>query len=200
MDNIFDYLDWRGDLPFSVSPFNEIDNYIVAKIGCCDFDGIVPEDAQAVPIGEALDTYFAAVGADVRFGVLCSAKLAPLLRRLPETPRFRDLTLSGFVRRALPERTEQFSALTVSIPDGTHYVSFRGTDDTLYAWKEDCMMALRPAGRGGLSGVGGLGLRRGAARRRPFKGRQPRGVRGGKRAHGGAGAHRRHLQQRRPRL
>lgn len=145
MDDIFDYLDWRGDLPFSVSPFNEVDNYIVAKIGCCDFDGIVPEDAQTVPIGAALDAYFDAVGGDARFGVLCSAKLTPLLRRLPATPRFRDLTLSGFVRRALPERTEQFSALTVSLPDGTHYVSYRGTDDTLYAWKEDCMMALSGA-------------------------------------------------------
>ena len=145
MDDIFDYLDWRGDLPFSVSPFNEVDNYIVAKIGCCNFDGIVPEDAQTVPIGEALDAYFDAVGGDARFGVLCSAKLTPLLRRLPATPRFRDLTLSGFVRRALPERTEQFSALTVSLPDGTHYVSYRGTDDTLYAWKEDCMMALSGA-------------------------------------------------------
>ena len=145
MDDIFDYLDWRGDLPFSVSPFNEVDNYIVAKIGCCNFDGIVPEDAQTVPIGAALDAYFDAVGGDARFGVLCSAKLTPLLRRLPATPRFRDLTLSGFVRRALPERTEQFSALTVSLPDGTHYVSYRGTDDTLYAWKEDCMMALSGA-------------------------------------------------------
>ena len=144
MDTIFDYLDWRGDLPFAVSPFNEVDNYIVAKIGCCDFDGVVPESAEHIRIGDALDAYFSRGGADY-FGALASSKLAPALRRLPETPRFRDLTLSGFVRRALPERTEQFSALTVSIPDGTHYVSYRGTDDTLYAWKEDCMMALSGA-------------------------------------------------------
>ncbi len=144
MDTIFDYLDWRGDVPFSASPFNEVDNYIVAKIGCCNFDGAVPEGAASVPIGEALGAWFSRAGADY-FGALASAKLGPVLRRLPETPRFRGLTLSGFVRRALPERTEQFSALTVSIPDGTHYVSFRGTDDTLYAWKEDCMMALSGA-------------------------------------------------------
>lgn len=25
MANIFDYLIWRGDLPLSVSPFNEVD-------------------------------------------------------------------------------------------------------------------------------------------------------------------------------
>ena len=146
MDHIFDYLDWRGDVPFAVSPFNEVDNYIVAKIGCCDFDSIVPEDAESVGVGAALTAYFKRCGsAGVYFGALASPSLAPLLRRLPETPRFRDLALSGFVRRALPECTEQFSALTVSIPDGTHYVSFRGTDDTLYAWKEDFMMALSGA-------------------------------------------------------
>lgn len=145
MDNIFDYLDWRGDIPFSVSPFNEVDNYIVSKIGCCDFDGIVPDNARHVGLGEALAAYFARCGKDVYFGALASPSLAPLLRRLPETARFRDLSLCGFVRRALPECTEQFSALTVAIPDGSHYISFRGTDDTLYAWKEDCMMALSGA-------------------------------------------------------
>ena len=146
MDHISDYLDWRGDVPFSVSPFNEVDNYIVAKIGCCDFDGIVSEGAEEMPLPAALDAFFARHGgAEISFGALASPSLAPLLRRLPDAPRFRELTLSGFVRRALPECTEQFSALTVGLPDGTHYVSFRGTDDTLYAWKEDCMMALSGA-------------------------------------------------------
>ena len=145
MDTILDYLDWRGDVPFSVSPFNEVDNYIVAKIGCCNFDGIVPEGPEAVPLGEALEAYFAGPGKDGWFGTLVSAFLGPILHRLPELPRFRDLTLRFYVRRALPELTEQFSALTVSLPDGTHYVSYRGTDDTLYAWKEDCMMALSGA-------------------------------------------------------
>ena len=145
MENIFDYLDWRGDVPFSVSPFNEVDNYIVAKIGCCVFDGIVSPGAEPVGLVSALEQFFSRGAAETQFGTLVSANLAPVLRRLPETPRFRDLTLCGYVRRALPERTEQFSALTLSLPDGTHYISFRGTDDTLYAWKEDCMMALSGA-------------------------------------------------------
>lgn len=145
MDTIIDYLDWRGDVPFSVSPFNEVDNYIVSKIGCCVLDGIIPEGPEAVPLGEALGAYFAGPGKDGFFGTLVSPSLGPVLRRLPELPRFRDMTLRCYVRRALPELTEQFSALTVSLPDGTHYVSYRGTDDTLYAWKEDCMMALSGA-------------------------------------------------------
>ena len=146
MDGILDYLDWRGDVPFAVSPFNEVDNYIVCKIGMCDFDGIVSEGAEHVALGDALQAFFARCGdRGAYFGLLASEHLTPMLRRLPEAPRFRDLTLTGFVRRALPECTEQFAALTVGLPDGTHYVSFRGTDDTLYAWKEDCMMALSGA-------------------------------------------------------
>ena len=146
MDTILQYLDWRGDVPLAVSPFNEVDNYIVAKIGCCDFDGIVSGDMEpAVPIGDALRAWFARSGNGDYFGALASSTLGPILRRLPETPRFRDVRLRSFVRRAVPERTEQFSALTLSLPDGTEYVSFRGTDDTLYAWKEDFMMALSGA-------------------------------------------------------
>lgn len=29
MGNILDYLDWRGDLTFEQSPFNEVDNLIL---------------------------------------------------------------------------------------------------------------------------------------------------------------------------
>ena len=36
---IKDYLAWRGDLSFDSSPFNEVDNYIVAKIGTPDLTG-----------------------------------------------------------------------------------------------------------------------------------------------------------------
>ena len=146
MNTVFDYLDWRGDVPMSVAPFNDVDNFIISKVGCCDFDGIVAHDAAPTPLGEALEAYFTRRGADAdKFGALASANLAPVLHRLPETARFRDVLLRCFSRLALPEQTEQFSALTLTLPDGTHYVSFRGTDDTLYAWKEDFMMALSGA-------------------------------------------------------
>ena len=32
MANIIDYMDWRGDVPFSVSPFNDIDNLIFTQL------------------------------------------------------------------------------------------------------------------------------------------------------------------------
>ena len=39
MANMVDYLAWRGDVPFSISPWNEIDGLLVANISYLDFHG-----------------------------------------------------------------------------------------------------------------------------------------------------------------
>ena len=51
MANIMDYLDWRGDLPLTVSPFNEVDGLILAELSFINFEGIVPppELGRGVP-------------------------------------------------------------------------------------------------------------------------------------------------------
>ena len=143
---ISDYLDWRGDIPFSVSPFNEVDNYIIAKIGGPDYTGIVPREAVSQSIGAVVDRYYGRYGKSGDYlGALASGSIGTILRRLPETERFRDVRLSGYINKVVPEMTEQFSALTLTLPDGTHYVSFRGTDDTIAGWKENFMMSLESA-------------------------------------------------------
>ena len=43
MANLLDYLDWRGDLTMEQSPFNEVDNLILAELSFVNFRGIVPE-------------------------------------------------------------------------------------------------------------------------------------------------------------
>ena len=108
MPNILDYLTWRGDVPFSVSPPNEVDNYIHCKIGTLDFTGIVPENELYVPLPQAVEAYFAAGGAE-KLGALSSPYIAPMVKRLP---------------------------------GGLHYVTFRGTDDTIVGWKEDCLLTV----------------------------------------------------------
>ena len=42
MSDIFDYLDWRGDIPFSADPFNEVDALVLAELSYVDFSEIVP--------------------------------------------------------------------------------------------------------------------------------------------------------------
>ena len=140
---IMDYLAEKGDLGFEEAPFNEVDNYVIAKIVTPDYTGVLPEGDVSMPLWEAVAAYFALRGEEGdRLGALASPGIALCLRRLPLTRRFRDLLLSGYVRRILPERTEQFSALTVTLPGAWSYVSFRGTDDTLLGWKENFLMSV----------------------------------------------------------
>ncbi|MBR0139895.1 MAG: DUF2974 domain-containing protein [Firmicutes bacterium] len=142
MTGIMDYIDFRGDLSFKISPFNEVDNYIISKIGVLDFKGIVSEDETPITIGDAMKAYFERYENGEYLGLLTSVKVLEGVRRLPHTERFKDITLSGFCAIASEDDVEQFSALTVGFPDGTHYVSFRGTDDTLNAWEENFLMAV----------------------------------------------------------
>ncbi len=141
MADIMDYLDWRGDVPFSVSPVNEVDEFILCKIGTPDLSGMVPEDGAYVSVGQAVEAYKAA-GGDLKLGIVASEFTVPVFFRLPETERFRDLQLSGYRLKISETRTEQFSALTVRLPDGRHYVTFRGTDDTLVGWKENFQLTV----------------------------------------------------------
>ncbi len=137
MATITDYIDWRGDISFAVSPFNEVDSYIISKLGSPDFTGIVPGNGF-ISVREAVD------GMDKKaintLGVLSSQYVLETIRRLPETPRYEDLRLGDYVSIFDEEKGEQFSALTVILPDNTRYIAFRGTDDTLLAWKEDFML------------------------------------------------------------
>lgn len=144
MANILDYLDWRGDLSFAASPFNEVDNYILCKVGTPDFTGILPADDTPVPLAEAVRAYFDRHGTRGDYlGALSSPHVGPMLRRLPQTERFRELQLSSFVNRVDLENTEQFSAVVVTMPGGKRYVAFRGTDDTIAAWKENFLMGVQ---------------------------------------------------------
>ena len=142
MPHISDYLTEKGNLSFAEEPFNEVDNYIIAKVGSPDLSQVLPE-GERVPLGEALTAYFSLHGEGGSYlGALASPEINAALRRLPELRRYRDLLLSGYVRRILPVYTEQFSALTVTLPLGWSYVSFRGTDDTLLGWKENFLMSV----------------------------------------------------------
>ena len=143
MADLFDYMDWRGDLSFRDSPANEADCYLISKIGCPNLTGIVPSDEQAADIGTVVEAYRAKTGKGGAFlGITTSPKVIDSFYRLPSVPRFQSLMLSGYRKIDDSNNTEQFSALTVRIPDGTRYITFRGTDDNIFAWKENFRMSI----------------------------------------------------------
>ena len=145
MANIMDYLDWRGDLTFAQSPFNEVDNLILAVLSYVDMSGSVQglgcretttirelsEQFWVVHTEEEIDAY-------VSFTLRSSAHV---LKKLEHCPRFSELKLSHYVNRIDYETQKQFSAVVVELDETTLYVAFRGTDETILGWKEDFNMS-----------------------------------------------------------
>ena len=140
MANLMDYLDWRGDLTLEISPFNEVDALILAELSFVDFDGIVPppEIGRGLPLCEAAEAFFARHG--VPMGVLVPDTISKMLRKLMTSPRFRNMTLNGYTALLDDSIEQQFAALTIDLGNGSIYISFRGTDDTIVGWKEDLNM------------------------------------------------------------
>ena len=77
-------------------------------------------------------------------GVLVPDQIPELGRRMAASARFSGLLLCGYENKIDDETQTQFSALTLLLPDGTAYVAFRGTDDTIVGWKEDFNLAFLP--------------------------------------------------------
>lgn len=144
MANMLDYLDWRGDIDFSVDPFNEVDNLILAELAYTDFKGIVPGPSvtEKVSLKYACDTFFANHTEEEIMASLSSTKVAPfLMKKMVESKRFRNMKLGGYVNEIDVSSQTQFSAITFFLEDGTIFVAYRGTDNTVVGWKEDFNMS-----------------------------------------------------------
>lgn len=141
MPGINDYLDWRGDIPATSDNVNEVDNLIFCLLSYVDFDGILPADPRAdgITLREAAKEYFFTHSEDTPhpLGLIVPGGIIALFRRLSETPRYRDLWLTGYSNEVCREREMQFAVLSVVFPDHGRFVAFRGTDDTIVGWKED---------------------------------------------------------------
>lgn len=140
MANIMDYLDWRGDLSLAVSPFNEVDALLLAELSFINFDAIVPPpgEGRAIPLREASALYFARHGAQgEEMGALVPDTVVQMLQKLAVSARFGGMLLSGYSALLDDALEQQFAALTIDLGDGSVYLSYRGTDDTLVGWKED---------------------------------------------------------------
>ena len=147
--NVFDYLTWRCDVPLSVSPFNPVDNLVFSELAYTDLTGIVPADGTEIPLSEACARFFETHDREeIKARTAYTAPAPFLMESMLAGCRFRDVKLCYYVTVMDREDTAQFAALTCLLPDGTAYVSFRGTDGTVVGWKEDFMLSYRSGTRG----------------------------------------------------
>ena len=139
MGNIMDYISWRGDLTFAQSPFNEVDNLILACFSYVNLDRIPAVTRQkGIELKKLVKEFkklhtIKELEADKSF-----IRLAPFMMfEMAESVRVGNCVIRNYVNEIVTEAEQQFSAVEIVLDDGTSYISFRGTDDTIIGWKED---------------------------------------------------------------
>ncbi len=151
--SLSEYLIWRGDLSFLATgendralvpsaPFSEVDGLILSTASYLDFRGVdgdhvlpFPDAGVVISPEQLTDGGRKVLKTDVQqfFECLC------------RTRRFSELFLTGYVSETDESKEQQFAAMTFLLPDGSPVIVFRGTDQSLVGWREDCNLSYLPS-------------------------------------------------------
>jgi hypothetical protein len=145
MANIIDYIDWRGDIPFSFCPFNDIDALILCQISYLDMRNLLGEGfKEPVTLSGLAERFHASEDFSRRSdtGAMINKLSVQLLINAGRSERFGRMKVCGYRTRFDLLKEEQFSALTFLTGDKHAFTAFRGTDDTIVGWKEDFNMGV----------------------------------------------------------
>lgn len=145
MANIEDYIKWRGDLPFEQSPFCRVDALVLCQISYLNFDRLLPDYDFGVEmkLSELAEIFENSRDFKKRSetGLLINRKTAPFFLQVARTRRFENIRITGYVSKTDLTIEEQFAAASYKLTDGTNFICFRGTDDSIVGWKEDFNLA-----------------------------------------------------------
>jgi len=134
MSNIIDYLNWRGDLEFKSNFINEVDAIILARFSYLPFKYIDIEKSDTI---ENISNKMK----DLDLKKFIWKQDKEFINKLGQTKRYKDLLVTDYKEVLDLEAEKQFAAVTIWLPKGYKYISFRGTDMSLVGWKEDFNMS-----------------------------------------------------------
>ncbi len=134
-------------MPFSLSPFNDVDNLILSQSAYTLLDGILDENGITTP-REASEAFFKQFKREEVYEDRLRHKMAPfILEKLGQSVRFGNMRVAYYTNSIDTEGIAQMSAVSFLFPDFV-YVAYRGTDNTLIGWKEDFNLSYMPVTEG----------------------------------------------------
>lgn len=141
MADMFDYIQWRGDLTFAQDPPNGVDALIFSALSYIHYGGLV-EASPRMPmlLRDAAEYFFTLEEPEHLVRV---EKDLELLQKAAMSIRFGQTKLTMYRDTLIPEEETQFAAVTFLLDDGSAFLSFRGTDYSLVGWKEDFNMSFQ---------------------------------------------------------
>lgn len=146
MNTTYDYIYWRGDIPFSKVQLNEIDGLIFALLSNINFTTVfkdfdldnqlslteVVKKLKATSVYDNLNTQTKFVRQNLI-----------LMQNLCNYKRFSDVKMFGYKKDFNKENSTQFSAISFLLDDETLVIAYQGTDTSLLGWKEDFAMSFK---------------------------------------------------------
>ncbi len=141
MNDVFAYLNWRGDLSFEQDPPNSVDALIFSALSYIRFGAGAQNDPWSPVL--LLDAAEEFLKADNPEELVRVKKDLELLKAAASSRRFGFCKLVGYRDLYIPEEETQFAAVGFLLDDGTAFVAYRGTDETLIGWKEDFNMSFQ---------------------------------------------------------
>jgi hypothetical protein len=134
MADFNDYLQWRGDLTLDQDKFNEVDILILARFSYLPFNKIEMKQVETIEdISDKMKKF-----KEKDFGYHGDKEMISLLGG---SRRFRKMEVTDFVEKNDLENQEQFSAVTIHMPNDIMFISFDGTNNSIVGWKEDFNMS-----------------------------------------------------------
>ena len=99
MGNILDYLDWRGDLTFEQTPFNQVDNLILACFSYLDLDEIADvKNGNTLSVEELFEIFSGKEkDGEVKAESAFLQNTPILLEKMASSERFRKCRAGGYV-------------------------------------------------------------------------------------------------------
>ena len=128
MNNILDYLAWRGDLPLGNQfPLNDLDCLALARFSYLPLNKLPLNDHETVASINGKTHNLP--DEDFR------RQDRKLLELMAEGDRFSQVEVTDYVKTNVPEEEQQFGAVTLHLSPRDMAISFCGTDSTVYGWK-----------------------------------------------------------------
>lgn len=138
---VLNYLEEYGDIPLMNKPMNDVDSLALCQLSYLKFDGLVPgvrENKPSVTLRDLCNhPRYEDLYADERY----EKSNRGLVERMLAGKRFANMRLNCYINVVEEQWETQFSATTFILEDGTLYIAFRGTDESIIGWKEDFNMA-----------------------------------------------------------
>ena len=136
MNNLKDYIKWRGDLALTQETVTAIDMLIFSQLVYTPLENINSQDYC-----KPLRSLYLSVYPDGAPGgsSFVNDDLFSLWQVVLESKRFGDVRLANFVSKFDTAQQMQFAAATFEYGDLV-VVAFRGTDTSVIGWKEDFNM------------------------------------------------------------